>query len=130
MTEPPVDRHVEAAKHEVRLHAWGAQRVDDAWRELALRRRREGEQRQRVKAIGGSALAIAAMFALALVAWRMLRPDAATAPREAVADGSGTCEGDGAECPEVYDTRTAGIVGVSLGILSGGASAWMFVADR
>ncbi|HUS68860.1 MAG TPA: hypothetical protein VMZ28_30195, partial [Kofleriaceae bacterium] len=47
-----------------------------------------------------------------------------------LADGSGTCEGDGAECPEVYDTRTAGIVGVSLGILGGGASAWMFAADR
>lgn len=47
-----------------------------------------------------------------------------------LADGSGTCEGDGAECPEVYDTRTAGFVGLSLGVLSGGASAWMFVADR
>ena len=64
MIEPPVDGHVEAAKREVRLHAWGAQRVDDAWRELALRRRREGEHRRRATAIGGSALAIAAVFAL------------------------------------------------------------------
>jgi hypothetical protein len=47
-----------------------------------------------------------------------------------LADGSGTCDGDGMECPEVYDTRTAGIVGVSLGILGGGASAWMFASDR
>lgn len=47
-----------------------------------------------------------------------------------LADGSGTCEGDGSQCPEVYDTRTAGLVGVSLGILSGGASVWMFAADR
>ncbi len=48
-----------------------------------------------------------------------------------LADGSGTCDaGDGAQCPEVYDTRAAGLVGVSLGILGGGASAWMFVADR
>lgn len=89
MSEPPVDKHAEAAKREVRLHAWGVQRVDDAWRELTLRRRREGEHRRSVKAIGGSALALAAVFALALVAWRMLRPDAAPAPREAVTDGSG-----------------------------------------
>jgi hypothetical protein len=47
-----------------------------------------------------------------------------------LADGSGSCDRQDAECPEVYDTRTAGIIGVTLGVLGGGASAWMFVADR
>ncbi len=45
-------------------------------------------------------------------------------------NGDGTCADEGAECPMVYDTKAVGILGLSLGLLSGGASAWMFVQDR
>jgi hypothetical protein len=45
-----------------------------------------------------------------------------------VVDGNGTCSGDDA-CPMEYDTRTAGLVGLAVGVAAGGASAWMFARD-
>lgn len=43
--------------------------------------------------------------------------------------GNGTCGGGAEECPMEYDTRTAGLVGLAVGVAAGGASAWMFARD-
>ncbi|HLU65544.1 MAG TPA: PEGA domain-containing protein [Kofleriaceae bacterium] len=45
-------------------------------------------------------------------------------------DGRGTCDADGDACQEVYDTRTAGLVGVAVGLAAGGAAGWLFARDR
>ena len=44
--------------------------------------------------------------------------------------GGGTCGTERDACPEEYDTRGAGLVGLAVGLLAGGASAWMFLQDR
>jgi hypothetical protein len=44
-------------------------------------------------------------------------------------DGNGTCGSSGDECPMVYDTRAAGLLGLVVGVAAGGASAWMFARD-
>ena len=44
--------------------------------------------------------------------------------------GGGTCGAEQDACPEEYDTRGAGLVGLAVGLLAGGASAWMFLQDR
>ena len=47
-------------------------------------------------------------------------------------DGGDSCtlEGDQKQCPEVYDTKTGGIVSIGLGAALAGVSVWMFVRDR
>ena len=46
-----------------------------------------------------------------------------------VVDGNGTCGGGADQCPMEYDTRTAGLFGLAVGVAAGGASAWMFARD-
>lgn len=47
-------------------------------------------------------------------------------------DGADACDKTGAQkqCPEVWDTGTAGWLGVAAGVGLGGASTWMFLRDR
>lgn len=45
-------------------------------------------------------------------------------------DGDQSCDAQGGSCPMVYDTRGAGFGSLAVGLLAGGASAWMFVKDR
>ncbi len=49
-----------------------------------------------------------------------------------VLDDGDTCtlEGDQKQCPEVYDTKTSGVVSLGVGAAIGGISAWMFIRDR
>ncbi len=49
-----------------------------------------------------------------------------------VLDAGDTCtlEGDQKQCPEVYDTKTSGIVSIGVGAALGGISTWMFIRDR
>jgi transmembrane sensor len=79
MTELDIDKHLQAARREVRVHAWDEQRVEAAFRELGLRRHGERESRRRVAAVGGLALA-AALVALVLFAFRVMSPAAPEAP--------------------------------------------------
>lgn len=74
----------------------------------------EGGSYRRLKwvAAGGAAAALVTGIALLVV------------------DGNGTCGGGGDACPMEYDTRTAGLIGLAVGVAAGGASAWMFSRDR
>ncbi len=77
MTRLSTETHVEAAQRQLRLHAWGEQRVDAAWHELTLRRVRDEARRRRAKRIAGPLL-LAAALALAIVGWRRLAPSSAS----------------------------------------------------
>ena len=79
MTELPVDKHIQAARREVRVRAWEPPRTEAAWRELGLRRLSDRERRRTRTRVGALALA-AAMFALVVVALWTVRPSAPTAP--------------------------------------------------
>jgi transmembrane sensor len=79
MTELRIDKHIQAVRREVRVHAWDAPRIEAAWRELGLRRHGERESQRRVVAIGGMALA-AAVIVLVLLALRVMSPGAPEAP--------------------------------------------------
>jgi ferric-dicitrate binding protein FerR (iron transport regulator) len=76
MTQLSTETHVEAAQRQLRLHAWGEQRVNAAWHELTLRRVRDEAKRRRAKRIAGPLL-LAAALALAIVGWRGLAPSSA-----------------------------------------------------
>jgi hypothetical protein len=45
-------------------------------------------------------------------------------------DGKGTCGGPIETCPEVYATRTPGLVIVGAGVALGAVTTWMFLRDR
>ena len=79
MTELRIDKHLQAARREVRVHAWDASRVEAGWKELGLRRHGERERRRRVATIGGTALA-AALIVLVLFALRVMSPSASEGP--------------------------------------------------
>jgi transmembrane sensor len=83
MTELRIDKHIQAARREVRVHAWDESRVEAAWRELGLRRHGERESRRRVAAIGG--LALAAVVVLVVFALRIM---SSGAPEEPSAKGA------------------------------------------
>jgi len=76
-------QHIEAARRQVRLHAWGEHRVEAAWHELTLRRARDQATHRRVRTFGGPLLAMAAVFALAITAWRSLTPSTSSNPEAA-----------------------------------------------
>jgi transmembrane sensor len=84
MTELRIDKHLQAARREVRVRAWDASRVEAGWRELGLRRHGERERRRRVAMIGGTALA-AALVVLVLFALRVMSPSASEGPSANVA---------------------------------------------
>jgi len=77
------EHHIEAARRQVRLHAWGEHRVAAAWHELTVRRTRDQAKRRRVRTFGGPVLAMAAVFALAIAAWRSLTPSSFSKPEAA-----------------------------------------------
>ena len=83
MTELKVDKHIQAARRELRVHSWDSPRVEAAWREFGLRRLGERARARRLATMGG-ALAVAALLALALIAFRALGPGAAPAPKAKV----------------------------------------------
>ena len=83
MTELRIDKHLQAARREVRVHAWDASRVEAGWRELGLRRHGERERRRRVAIIGG--MALAALVVLMLFALRVIGPSASDGPSANVA---------------------------------------------
>jgi TolA-binding protein len=60
------DRHVEAARRQLRVHAWRAEEIAGAFAELARRRTRLQAGRTRTRWLGGSALAVAASVLLTL----------------------------------------------------------------
>ena len=49
MTELPIDKHIQAARREVRVRAWDSSRIDAAWRELGLRRLRDRARAERLR---------------------------------------------------------------------------------
>ena len=88
MTELQVDRHIEAARRELRVRAWSAPHVEAEWQELALGRENDRALRARTAKAGGIALALAAVFALVFVAWRVLMPGPNPPALRATADES------------------------------------------
>jgi transmembrane sensor len=82
------ETHVEAAQRQLRLHAWGAHRVDAAWHELTLRRVRDEANRRRAKRMAGPLLAAAAI-GLAIVGWRVLTPSDASSASPVAAQEAG-----------------------------------------
>jgi hypothetical protein len=44
--------------------------------------------------------------------------------------GKGTCDGPIETCPEIYDTRTPGLVIAGAGLVLGAVTTWMFLSDR
>jgi transmembrane sensor len=99
MTSPRVQNHIDAARREVRVHAWRASKVESTWRELAKQHARGQAQRRRARFLWGGALAFAALFALGFGIRAALDPSlppgataqlprAAAAQRVAFADGT------------------------------------------
>jgi transmembrane sensor len=88
MTQPATEAHVEAARRQLRLHAWGEHRLDAAWDELTRRRVRDEAKRRRVKRIAGPLL-VAAALALAVVGWRGLTPSSASGANPVAAREAG-----------------------------------------
>lgn len=68
MTELDIDKHLSAARRELRVQAWSAPRVEAAFRELGLRRLRDHARGRRMTRVAGVALA-AAMVLLVLGLW-------------------------------------------------------------
>jgi hypothetical protein len=67
--------------------------------------------------------------------WKWLTAGSAAAALVAgtallILHGDGTCSAGPGACPEVYDTRAAGLASLALGLAAGATSAWMFTADR
>lgn len=100
MIERRVEKHVEAVQRELRVHAWNAPRLEAAFRELEGRRESDRALRERTARIGGAALALAAVVALVVVAWRAFAPGAEPSARATAWDASGferLALGDGTE---------------------------------
>jgi transmembrane sensor len=88
MNEPRLEKHVEAARRELRVRAWDAPRVETAWRELSRRHATDERMRRRATRVGGAVLALAAVFALALGALRWFRSEPAPSAKAVGVDTS------------------------------------------
>ncbi|HEX6272206.1 MAG TPA: FecR family protein [Polyangiaceae bacterium] len=86
MTEPRVEKHIQAARRELRVNAWDNPRVEAALRELGVRHSNERARRRRFVKLAGVA-AVAALLALAGLAFFAARPGTVPGPT-AGADGS------------------------------------------
>jgi transmembrane sensor len=69
VTELDIDKHLSAARRELRVHAWSAPRVEAAFRELGLRRLKDHVRGRRMTRVAGVALAAAVMVLLGLGLW-------------------------------------------------------------
>jgi transmembrane sensor len=83
MTELRVDKHIQAARRELRVNAWDDAQVDAAWRELGLRRLNQKVRRRRLVTMAGAA-ALAALFALAVMAFRTTQSGTTQGPTAVV----------------------------------------------
>jgi ferric-dicitrate binding protein FerR (iron transport regulator) len=85
MTETPLDKHIEAARREVRVHAWKPSQVEVAWQELGKRRQRREVRIAQARRVALRGLALAAAALLVFGATRLFEPapPAAQAPAKA-----------------------------------------------
>jgi transmembrane sensor len=109
--EPAIAGHLDAARRELRVHAWGERRVEAAWQGLCLRLRGSGKRDER-KAPRARTLAFAALVACTAVALTFVlsRAPRSQAPeRTAVAASPARSErvelGNGAEVQVEPSTR-------------------------
>lgn len=84
MSEELREKHLQAARREVRVRAWGPARVETGFREFAARGPNARTRRERIFRAGALALAAAAMVALGLMSFRLIR-SAGDAPARAAA---------------------------------------------
>lgn len=85
MTDELVEKHLQAARREVRVRAWSPARVEAGFRELAGRGRNAVTARERAFRAGAFALAAAALVALGLVSHRTLHSGSEEPARAAMA---------------------------------------------
>jgi transmembrane sensor len=97
VSDRQVQRHIEAARREVRVHAWRGPDLDVAWRALEERRARDGAARRAQKRAGIAAFALAAAVVLAFGLSRFIPKDAPMARVDASRTEERVQLGDGTE---------------------------------
>lgn len=78
MTDADVEKHLQAVRRELRVHAWTGPRVEAAFRELEARHQADGPLSARTIRFGALAMAVAAAIALAFFSLRGLVPGASS----------------------------------------------------
>lgn len=124
MTEPQITKHIEAARREVRVHAWRPQRVEAALRELQDRYQKRQVRHQWARRGGTMALALAVVVVFAVSASRMFQSESSPiadvpvrAGSELIALGEGTEAHltEGAQVDVVEQSEERVIVGLHTG---------------
>jgi transmembrane sensor len=104
MSEELREKHLQAARREVRVRAWSPARVEAGFRELAARGPDARTRRERTFRAGALVLAAAAMVALGLVSFRLIR-SAGEAPAHAAAVPASLQIGEGMEAQLDADAK-------------------------